>query len=156
VAKSDGKIVGTVSYTHKVLGDGKSRETLEYRRNKKYHIWGMAVLPEYRRRGIGEQLLHEAERDMYKKNGKGYFGLAFSEEVAQWYVRTSGVRLRRLSPRYLTTVGVPFTKNFRQNGALEDMKKRLRYVLSLLLKRLHANPKAILERERSSRLPKEG
>lgn len=132
VAETEGKIIGTVSCTRKKLHNGEIREIPEYRRNKMYYVWGLAVLPEYRKQGTGEQLFREAERFMYRERAKGYFGIAFSEEVAQWYVRTFGVRLRRLSLRYITAVGVPFVKKFQQEGIIDNIKRKLRFALFLV------------------------
>ena len=144
VARVDEKIVGTTSYSKSELRDGKIVNTPLYRRDKMCYMWGIAVLPEYRRQRIAEQLVREAERDMYRNHEKGYIVNAVSEEVAQYYVRTFGARIIRLALRLLLVPGIPMEKKFRQEGILEDLKKKLRQIVSLLLKKTYTRIKATL------------
>ena len=152
VAKIGGRIVGSVSYTNVIVSKGKVVETPRYRKNKMYYVWGLAVLPEYRGRGIAAHLVREAERGMYRKKANGYFGNAFSEEVAQWWVCMFGVRLRRLALDRLMTTGVPFEKRFRQEGFFEDLKAKCRELISSLLARTYTRAKTAMDKSCNRRL----
>ncbi|MGB9693453.1 MAG: GNAT family N-acetyltransferase, partial [Fervidobacterium sp.] len=99
VAKAHGRIVGTVSYTNLKCINGKVTEMPHYKKNKKFLIFGLAVLPEYRNRGIATILVREAERYMRREKAQGYFGNADTEEIAQWWVSMFGVKLMRLAPK---------------------------------------------------------
>jgi len=139
VARIKGKIVGTMAYSKSAwLPNGKLVDAPEYRRNKIGYIWGLAVLLEYRRRGIGERLVRKAERDMYLNHFKGWYGNAASEGVAQWYVGKFGARIKRLEPKQLVAPGVYVEKKFYQEGAIEELKKGIRKPVSFLLEETYA------------------
>jgi GNAT superfamily N-acetyltransferase len=155
VAKIEGKIVGTVSYTNLKESEGEVIETPQCRKNKMYCIWGVAVLPKYRNIGIGTNLVHaRAEKDMYRKKAKGYIGNAFPEEVAQWWARRFGVRLRGLALDRLMTFGVPFEKRFSQDGFFENLKTEFRKDISYLLGRTYTRAKTALLRKVQKNKPR--
>ena len=105
VARWEGKVIGMRCF--------------ERTSGRYYHVHTLFVRPEYRRRGLGEMLCREAERMMWRQGGAGYVGEAKDEEMAQWYVRTLGVRIRRLSFRGWREGCVPYAKAFRQEGLVD-------------------------------------
>ena len=119
LARTDGKVVGTRSFRRM--------------RNGYYHVLYLAVHPDYRRRGIAERLCREAERIMYHEGGRGYVGYAISEEVAQYYVRTMGVKLRRLNFRGWNKGNVVYSKEFSQSGRVDGFLLWLRGVFIRLM-----------------------
>lgn len=154
VAKVEDRIVGTVSYTNFVVGNSEIVETPQHRKSKMCHIWGLAVLPKHRNVGIATNLVRNAERDMRRKKAKGYFGNAFPEEVAQWWVRTFGVRLKRLALDRIMTFGVPFEKRFRQDGFSEHLKKETRRELAYLLGRTYSKARTAWLRRAQKHKPR--
>lgn len=144
LAKANGEIIGTMSYTKSEIVNGKITDMPLYRREQMCITHGLAVLPKYRRRGIAERLVREAERDMCRNHIKGYIGNAASEEVAQWFVCKFGVRIKRLEVRHLTAVGVFIEKRFRQESSFEEVKKRVKQVVSPFLKKTYGRVRATL------------
>lgn len=98
-----------------------------------WHVYGLCVHPDYRRRGIAERLHREAERMMFKEGARGYVGEAASEEVAQYYVRTFGVRICRLSFRAWRTGKVPYRKDFLQKGRVDRGLIAIRRLIIFLM-----------------------
>ena len=118
-------------YNRRIIGTRSFRKT----QGRFYHVYGLCVDTEFRRRGPAERLNRAAEREIYHDGGMGYVGEASSERVAQYYVRTLGVRLCRLSFRAWRRGNIPYKKVFHQGGFADSLMLKMRRFLIFLMKR---------------------
>ena len=111
VARHGGRIVGTRCFR---------RISDDY-----FHAYGLCVHPEFRGKGVSMELFEFSDNIMYKQGARGYVAEALNEELAQYYVRKRGARICRLSLRGWRSNLVPIKREFRQEGGMDSMLRRL-------------------------------